>query len=121
MIVIFKIIMDFDDLVGIVNKFQNSFDVIFVNGQMFIFAKNLKKYTVNKIKKILNNENAFITIIDENNLSRECDKVISWCRDKFVENDLLRYEKENQERIKQMNNFLDDFEENLEKILKERM
>ena len=53
MIVIFKIIMDFDDLVGIINKFQNSFDVLFVNGQMFIFAKNLKKYTVNKIKKIL--------------------------------------------------------------------
>ena len=44
--------MDFDDLVGIINKFQNSFDVLFVNGQMFIFAKNLKKYTVNKINLI---------------------------------------------------------------------
>lgn len=118
---IFKIIMDFDDLVGIINKFQNSFDVLFANGQMFVFAKNLKKYTINRIKKILDNENAFVTIIDENNLRRESDKVISWCRDKFVENDLLRYEKENQEKIKNINNFLDDFEENLEKILKERM
>lgn len=118
---IFKIIMDFDDLVGIIHKFQNSFDVLFVNGQMFIFAKRLKKYTINKIKTIIGNENAFVTIIDENNLRKESDKVISWCRDKFIENDLLRYEKDNQEKIKNMNIFLDDFEANLEKMLKERM
>lgn len=118
---IFKIIMDFDNLIGVIDKLQDKFDIFLLNNQMFIFAKKLKKYSVNSIKKIIKSDNAFVSIIDENNLIKESDKVISWCKDKFVENDLLRYEQENQEKIKQINIILDKFEENLEKIYNERM
>ena len=118
---IFKIIMDFDNLIEIIDILKDKFDVFLLNNQMFIFAKNLKKYSVNSIKKIIKADNAFITIIDETNLRKESDKVISWCKDKFVENDLLRYEKENQKKIQEINTILDRFEENLEKIYNERM
>ena len=37
-----------------------------------------------------------------------------------LKNDLMRYEKENQEHLKEINTILDKFDENLEKILKER-
>ena len=118
---IFKIIMDFDNLIGIIDNLKDDFDIFLLNNQMFIFAKNLKEYNIDSIKRIIKSDNAFVSIIDENNLIKESDKVVSWCKDKFIENDLLKYEQENQEKIKQINVILDRFEENLEKIYNERM
>ena len=85
-----------------------------------ISVKDLKTYSVADIRNLISNDNAYVAIIDENNLKNESDKVISWCKDKFIKNDLMRYEEENQEHLKEINTILDKFDENLEKILKER-
>ena len=117
---IFKIIMNFTDMLELVNTLQKDFDMLFTNDQMFISVKDLKTYSIADIRNLISNDNAYVAIIDENNLRNESDKVISWCKDKFIKNDLMRYEKENQEHLKEINTILDKFDENLEKILKER-
>ena len=117
---IFKIIMNFTDMLELVDTLQKDFDMLFTNDQMFISVKDLKTYSIADIRNLISNDNAYVAIIDENNLRNESDKVISWCKDKFIKNDLMRYEKENQEHLKEINTILDKFDENLEKILKER-
>ena len=71
--------MDFDNLIGIIDNLKDDFDIFLLNNQMFIFAKNLKEYNIDSIKRIIKSDNAFVSIIDENNLIKESDKVVSWC------------------------------------------
>lgn len=114
---IYKIIMDFTDFDKIINILSNRFNLIFVDGAIYICDKKYANITIKYIKKILKNDNIFILKIDENNLSYEPPFVINWCRDKFVQRDLHNFELEHNDEIKNFMNILNDFEKELELIV----
>ena len=59
-------------------------------------------------------------MIDEFNLSSQPLQVQVWCRDKFVEQDLIEFENKEQETIQNMMKIVYDFDKNLENILKDK-
>ena len=117
---IFKIIMDFSNMLDILQILQEKFDVLYMNGKMFIATKGLKEYTVMDIKKMICDNNVCILEINENNIDRENDRVSSWCKEKLLKNDLIRYENENQDKLKKINEILDEFDNNLSNIIKRK-
>lgn len=116
---IYKIITEFDILIDIIEKIKNNYNVLMKSGQLFICNKNYKTISLKKIKKEIGIDNVFILQIDENNLQYESPEVIAWCRDYFVNRDIKRYEEERQEDIKNYMKILDNFEQELQKMIKE--
>ena len=114
---IFKIEMNYDDLENIINLFKNKYDVLFCQYLYISEKKKIKNNSCKKIKEIMKNyPNSFITIIDEFNLSSQPLQVQVWCRDKFVEQDLIEFENNEQETMSIVHNF----DNNLENILRNK-
>lgn len=114
---IYKIVMDFSNLDEIIKILSNRFNLIFIGNAIYICDKKYANTTIQYIKKILKNNNIFILKIDETNLSNESTQVIQWCRDKFVQRDLKKFEEDRQDEIKNFMNVLDDFESRLQNIV----
>lgn len=116
---IFKITTDCKDIEEIVKIFGCNYDILYY-GQSFYISEKFpsKRKTCDSIKKKLKNyNNTFIIQIDENNLKYEFSQVQTWCRDKFVEQDLKRFEKEKQPEINEMMETINRFEEEIQKII----
>lgn len=116
---IYKIVTEFNILIDIVEKIQKKYNVLIKSGQLFICNKEYKNIPLNKIKKEIGIDNVFILQINENNLQYESPEVISWCKDYFVDRDVKKYEQERQEDLKNYMKILDNFEQELENMIKE--
>lgn len=113
---IFKIEIISKDIEKYIKKFSKDFDILYCQNLYIASKNNTKEIDVIEFKqeyKLSQSVNVFK--IDETNLGNEEIKVINWCRDKFVLQDLHKFENENQEEIKQYLNFLDSFEDELKK------
>ena len=118
---IFKIEMNYDDLENIINLFKNKYDILFCQSLYISEKKKIKNNSCKKIKEIIKNyPNSFITIIDEFNLSSQPLQVQVWCRDKFVEQDLIEFENNEQETIQSMMSIVHNFDNALENILRNK-
>lgn len=118
---IFKIEMNYDHLDEILNIFRDKYDILFCQHLYISEKKKSKTNNCTKIKeKIKEYPNSFVTIIDEFNLSAQPLQAQVWCRDKFVEQDLREFEKNEQEKILNMMKIVQDFDKALEAILKEK-
>ena len=62
--------------------------------------------------------NSSVIAIDEFNLASQPIQVQTWCRDKFVEQDLIEFENNEQEQIKNMMDIIHNFDNELENILR---
>lgn len=113
---ILKINNDFTDLDSILEKIK-SYNNVFYKDTLYIscFDGTSKNDFIKKIKRVLGS-NIFITQINENNLKNESFYIQQWCKDEFLKEDKIRYEKENQEKLDRMMKFLDMLEN---EILKE--
>ena len=108
------------DVVEIIEKLKDNYDIVYYNGILYVaiknvnqvddFEKNLKKY----FKPI---RNFLFTQVDENNLGKENQFIIDWGKNIFVRLDMQRFEKNNQEELKKYMSSIDE----LEKILQEKM
>lgn len=116
---IYKVICKINDY-RIFEELSKKFNVYYKNNILYMYQKDYKMITTNKIKKILKSDNIYIEEINEQNLKYEPEDVKFWCRDVFVDIDLKRYEQEHQEEIKNYMNILDVFENNLIQILQTR-
>lgn len=118
---IFKIEMNYDDLENIINLFKDKYDILFCQSLYISEKKKIKNNSCKKIKEIIKNyPNSFITIIDEFNLSSQPLQVQVWCRDKFVEQDLIEFENNEQETIQYMMSVVHNFDNALENILRNK-
>ena len=116
---IYKILADFTDCLDeIIKEISNDFNIFFFNNILYVSKKD--PYNQTDLKKILKLDNVCIIEITEKNLKREPEFVVDWCRDNFVKLDTIKFEKEQQTAIKEMLNFIELFDENMQKILKER-
>lgn len=114
---IYKIITDFSNLQDIIKNFSKDFNILFHGNCLYICSKNMNNVSSQKIKKILKNDNVFLTQIDDKNIRYESDYVQQWCISYFIKKDIDQFEKEQQQLIKEYMNVLDDCEKQLENIL----
>ena len=89
----------------------NKYNIYFVKGCLFISDKNNTHNFYKDIKKIFNT--AEIYEINENNLVYEPSHIIEWSKKELVSADLIQYEKENQQKLRQIMQQLDKVEKEL--------
>lgn len=113
---IFKIEIEIKDIKKYIEIFRKDFDILF-SKKLYIATKVEKKMSVNSFKKKYNlNQNLKIDIMDIDSVKQESIFIQSWFRDINCKYDLLRFEKKEQEKIKQTLFYLDNLENELKKI-----
>lgn len=118
---IFKIDMNYDDLVEVINLFKDTYDILFCQHLYISERKKIKNNSCEKIKlKLKEYPNSYVIAIDEFNLISQPLQVQMWCRDKFVEQDLMEFEDNEQNKIKAMMDAVHNFDHALETILKNK-
>lgn len=116
---IFKIEMNYDDLIGVIDLFRDKYDILFCQNLYISERKKTKGNNCTKIKKKMKEyPNSSVIAIDEFNLASQPIQVQTWCRDKFVEQDLIEFENNEQEQIKNMMDIIHNFDNELENILR---
>ena len=116
---IFKIEMNYDDLIGVIDLFKDKYDILFCQNLYISERKKTKGNSCAKIKKKMKEyPNSLVITIDEFNLASQPIQVQTWCRDKFVEQDLIEFENNEQEQIKNMMDIIHNFDNELENILR---
>lgn len=118
---IFKISMNYDDLMNVIDLFKDKYDILFCQNLYISERKKTKVNSCAKIKtKMKKYPNSFVTVIDEFNLASQPIQAQIWCRDKFVEQDLIEFENNEQDEIKHMMEIVHNFDNALENILKNK-
>lgn len=114
---IYKIIMQFNDLQKLIEKLSKDFNVLFFDNSLYICSKDFKNVSLNKIKKILSTDNVFLISLNETNLNNESNYVKDWCMGHFIESDIRKFEQNEQQLLKEYMNCLDDCEKQLQEII----
>lgn len=116
---IYKIQSKFLNLEKTIKKLSKYYDVIFYNNVLYAGLISLKQDI--KINTLLKPSSSFYVVeLDEDNLKFEADNIIGWCKEKLVNLDMQKIETEEQDKLKNILNIIDKFEENLlEEINKE--
>ena len=89
----------------------DEYNIYFVKGCLFVSDKNNTHNFYQNIKLIF--DKSEIYEINENNLAYEPSHIIEWSKKELVSADLIRYEKENQEKLRQIMKQLDSVEKEL--------
>ena len=92
---IYKVIDNSDALAKGASEI-NKYNIYFVKGCLFVSDKNNANNFYQDIKKIFNT--AEIYEINENNLAYEPSHIIEWSKKELISADLIKYEKENQQK-----------------------
>jgi hypothetical protein len=114
---IYKIIMEFDDLQNLIEKLSKDFNVLFFDKALYICSKKFKNISLANIRKILSTDNAFLISMDETNLKNESNYVRDWCMGYFIESDIKKFEQNEQQLLKEYMKCLDDCEKQLQEII----
>ncbi len=104
-------------------KISTLFDFIYADRALFLGLREEKNKEDGEIliKKVFKPAKLYyIESIDEKNILRQSDFVRQWCLNKLVELDRQRFEKQEQERLLQTWNAMDNMEAELLKIKQER-
>lgn len=118
---IYKIIVNIENIIGLLDDISQHYNVFFKNNILYISSIDYKNVDFGDIKKLFNQDNIYIEEINEINLKYEEPDIIVWCRDYFVQRDLKKYEKNHQDEISNYMKTLDRFEQNLELIYQEKV
>lgn len=115
---VYKIIGHFtDDNFGkIIDKISGKFKSIYVDGTLYIGLSKIedKDEHWSIIKKAFKpSRDFFITEINEKNIMDEEMTIMEWCRDRLLDLDRQRYEKENQEHLRETWEAMNKLEEDL--------
>lgn len=89
----------------------NKYNIYFVKGCLFISDKNNTQNFYEDIKSVF--AESEIYEINENNLIYEPSHIIEWSKRELISADLIRYEKENQKKLRQIMEQLDNVEKEL--------
>lgn len=118
---IFKFNVEYANIEEIIEIFKNEYDILFLSQSFYVARKDDKKETSKDIRKKLNKyENLYIQELNEQNLQFENKNIQDWCRDHFVQQDLKRFEKEQQPKITEMLERINQFDRTLGKILERK-
>lgn len=105
-----KIIDTSDILIDGIKHFEQ-YNTYFTKGCLFVSDRNDNDLFYKNINDFFTNSQ--ITIITENNLVYESSHIIEWAKKEFVNTDLIRYEKDNQQKLQNIMKQLDYVEQEL--------
>jgi hypothetical protein len=116
---IYKIIFELKESLPIViNEFKIIGNFIFTNGTVYLDTNVDQPLILNKLKSVINdNEQIMLSEVNKDNLYQQPNNVQSWIKNIWLKQEKEKFEKEQQEALKQYNIFLDDFEKELQKQL----
>jgi hypothetical protein len=89
----------------------NKYNIYFVKGCLFVSDENNTQDFYQNIKSVFNQSEIYE--INENNLAYEPSHVIEWSKKELISADVIRYEKENQQKLRQIMQQLDNVEKEL--------
>jgi spermidine synthase len=89
----------------------NKYNIYFVKGCLFISDENNTQDFYQNVKSVFNQSEIYE--INENNLAYEPSHVIEWSKKELISADVIRYEKENQQKLRQIMQQLDNVEKEL--------
>ena len=107
----------------ILENLKKYYSFVFSNGNLFIALINIynKEDAEKKLREVLIPQEEFLVLkVNEKNIMNESPVIVNWCKDHLVDLDKQRYEKDNQEKLKQYNYVLDNFEKILREEWEER-
>lgn len=103
-----------------INDLKDEYNIYYNLSNLYVASKSNTSITLSDFIKKYHYDDIVVTEINEDNLKFENDKVISWCKNEFVNQDIRRFEEKNQKMIKSYMSYLDDFEKEIKKIIKEK-
>ena len=103
-----------------INDLKDEYNIYYNLSNLYIASKRNTSIKLSDFIKKYHYDDILVTEIDQDNLKFENDKVISWCKNEFVNQDIRRFEEKNQKMMKSYMCYLDDFEKELKKISKEK-
>lgn len=86
---------------------------IYTNGLIYLHTDKPKKSIQNKLKSKSSESQLFVTEVTAINLNQQPDKIKEWIKVKLFEEEKIRFEKENQEALKEFNDLMNDLEKEL--------
>lgn len=89
----------------------NKYNIYFVKGCLFVSDENNTQDFYQNVKSVFNQSEIYE--INENNLAYEPSHVIEWSKKELISADVIRYEKENQQKLRQIMRQLDNVEKEL--------
>lgn len=107
---IYKVIDSSEVLTNGVSEL-NKYNIYFVKGCLFVSDENNTQDFYQNIKSVFNQSEIYE--INENNLAYEPSHVIEWSKKELISADVIRYEKENQQKLRQIMQQLDNVEKEL--------
>lgn len=107
---IYKVIDNSEVLTNGVSEL-NKYNIYFVKGCLFVSDENNTQDFYQNIKSVFNQSEIYE--INENNLAYEPSHVIEWSKKELISADVIRYEKENQQKLRQIMQQLDNVEKEL--------
>ena len=117
---IVKLNININNIQKYINDLKDEYNIYYNLSNLYIASKRNTSITLSDFIKKYHYDDILVTEIDEDNLKFENDKVISWCKNEFVNQDIRRFEEKNQKMMKSYMCYLDDFEKELKKISKEK-
>lgn len=106
---VYKIIAEFEDgLERIIKELSKNFIVLFYRNVIYVASKEgtIDKTEVEKIVKSIIKESFYCQELNEKNLKYEPTKIVDWCKDQFIRLDTIKFEKERQEELRAMYDFV---------------
>ena len=104
----------FNEKIGeIFHKLSNDYSLLFLDETLFI-SPNFYNQEIDLEKRIKPRKNFLISILDETDISKECDVVKDWCKEKMIQLDLQRFEAEQQEYLKGLLDYLEKIDSSLD-------
>ena len=112
---IYKITSNFEDnLDNLFSTLSKDYYILYYNNFLYVSDIKVNNNSKENLKKKLKpNKNFYIIEITEKNLIYECNYVVNWCKKEFINYDLLKYEKEQQEKLKNIMIIIDEVEKKL--------
>ena len=106
---VYKILTDFEEgLDNIIKELSSDFMVLFYRNAIYIAKKGgrASKQEVDKDLKRIIKATFYCQELNENNLKYEPLKAMEWCKEQFVRIETQLFEKEKQEELQAMWNFV---------------
>lgn len=119
---IYKIVYDIEGKTNdFINLFETLGDFVFFNNVIYLNTTKNKSAILNRAKKFMKkNDGIIVTEISKDNSKNIDNEILSWCSYIWKKEEFEKFEKESQEKLRVLNDSINQAIENLEKQLKRK-
>jgi hypothetical protein len=105
-----------EKLMELMDLFKKEFNMLFCGNVLYMSLKSIKNTQKEKIESLKKND-FYIIELNAENLKFETTNVIEWCKNNFYLLEKEKFEFEQQDKLQDMLDFIDAFEQELQKLI----